>query len=74
MVQKEVMQQMIKFNRTLFDGAFEATAQLQDQVEKIGNTMMDHAGWLPGESRQIYDSCLKAYKSGCSNFKSFVDD
>ena len=74
MVQKEVMQQMIKFNRTLFDGALEATVQLQDQVEKIGNTMMDQAGWLPSEGRQVYDNCVKAYKTGFSNFKSFVDE
>lgn len=74
MDQKNFMHQMIKFNQTLFDNAFETTVQFQDQVEKIGNTMMDQAGWLPGESRKIYDNCVDAYKAGRSNFKSHVDE
>ena len=74
MDQKNVIPQMIKFNQTLFNSAFEATVQIQDQVEKIGNTMMGKADWLPGESRKIYDNCVDAYKTSRSNFKSYVDE
>ena len=74
MVQNDALHRMIKFNQTLFENAFEATVQLQDQVEKIGNTMMDKATWLPGESRKLYDNCMEAYKAGRSNFKSYVDE
>lgn len=74
MVQNDAIHQMIKFNQTLFDKAFEATVQLQDQVEKIGNTMMDQADWFPGESRKVYDNCLDTFKAGRSNFKSYVDE
>lgn len=74
MDQKDFIHQMIKFNQTLFNNAFEATVQIQDQAEKIGNTMLDQADWLPGESRKVYDNCVEAYKAGRSNFKSYVDE
>jgi len=72
--QKNVIPQMIKFNQTLFNTAFETAVQFQDQVEKIGNTMMEKADWMPGESRKICDSCVDAYKTSRNNFKSYVDE
>lgn len=74
MVQKDAIHQMIKFNQTLFDSAFEATVKFQDQVEKLGNAMMDKAAWLPSENRKVLDNCVEAYKAGRSNFKSYVDE
>jgi hypothetical protein len=74
MEQKDYMNQMINFNQKLFDSAFEATVKFQDQAEKIGNTLMDKADWLPGESRKICDNCIEAYKSARSNFKTYVDE
>ena len=74
MEQKDYMHQMINFNQTLFESAFDATVQLHDQVEKIGSAMMDKANWLPGESRNIYDNCIAAYKSGRTHFKAYVDE
>jgi hypothetical protein len=73
-VQNDAINRMIKFNQTLFDNAFEATVQLQDQIEKIGNTMLEKANWLPGESRKLYDNYLDAYKASRSNFKAYVDE
>ena len=74
MDQKDLMHQMIKFNQTFFDNAFDAAVKLQDQAEKIGNTLMDQADWLPGESRKFYDSFVGAFKAGRSSFKSYVDE
>lgn len=74
MVQKDAFNRMIKFNQTLFDNAFDATVKLQDQVEKLGNNMMEKANWLPGESRKLVDNYLEAYKTGRSNFKAYVDE
>lgn len=74
MNQKNVIPQMIKFNQTLFNTAFETAVQFQDQVEKIGSSMMDKVDWLPGESRKIYDSCVDAYKTSRNNLKSYIDE
>ena len=74
MVQKDAINRMIRFNQTLFDNAFEAGVQLQDQAEKLGNSMLEKANFLPGESRKLYANCLDAYKAGRSNFKAYVDE
>ena len=74
MDQKNVIPQMIKFNQSLFNTAFETAVQFQDQVEKIGNTMMEKADWMPGESRKIYDDCVDAYKTSRNNVKYYVDE
>lgn len=74
MEHKDYVHQMINFNQRLFDSAYDETVKFQDQVEKIGNTLMDKADWLPGESRKMYDNCVQAYKSARSNFKSYVDE
>ncbi len=74
MEHKDIVQQMINFNQTLFDNAFKTTVQIQDQVETIGNTLMDQAGWLPGEGRKVYENSVEAFKDGRSNFKTYVDE
>jgi hypothetical protein len=71
---KQSLNRMLKFNQTLFNNAFEAAVKLQDQAEKVGNMVMDQAGWLPGDQRQVYDHCLKTCKAGRSQFKSFMDE
>jgi hypothetical protein len=71
---KAFMSRMLNYNQTFFNNAFEAALHLQDQAEKVGNTLMDQTGWLPGESRQLYDHCVDAYKSGRNNFKTFMDE
>ncbi|MEE4111705.1 MAG: hypothetical protein V2I40_02750 [Desulfobacteraceae bacterium] len=74
MDQKNVIPQMIKFNQTLFNTAFDTAVNFQDQVERVGSSMMDKADWLPDESRKIYESCVDAYKTGRDNFKSYVNE
>jgi len=74
MEQKDYMHQMINFNQRLFDSAFETAVKFQDHVEKVGNTLMDKADWLPGESRKICDNCVEAYKSARTHFKTYIDD
>jgi hypothetical protein len=74
MVQNDAINRMIRFNQTLFDNAFEAGVQIQDQAEKLGNSMLEKANFLPGESRKLYDSYLDAFKAGRNNFKTYVDE
>ncbi len=71
---KENLYRMLKFNQTLFNNAFEASVKLQDQAEKIGSMFLDQAGWMPCDQRQVYDHCLKTFKTGRSQFKSYMDE
>lgn len=70
----KVTQQMIKFNQAFFNNTFEAAIQLQDQVEQLGNTIMERADWLPVQTRSVYDNFVETYRAGCNHFKSYVDE
>lgn len=71
---KKTVNRMLKFNQILFNNAFEASVKLQDQAEKIGNMVLDQAVWLPGDQRQVFDNCLKTFKTGRNQFKSYMDE
>jgi hypothetical protein len=47
---------------------------LQEQTEKMVNTMLDQATWLPKEGRKAIDDYLATCKNGFENFKKNVDD
>ncbi|UCD31481.1 MAG: hypothetical protein JSW04_10580 [Desulfobacterales bacterium] len=71
---KLIAKQMIDFQKTTFDNAFQAVVVQQNQTEKMTNTMLDQTVWLPKEGRKAIDEWVKAYKKGRENFKKSVDD
>ena len=71
---KVIAKQMIDFQKTTFDNAFNAVAMFQGQTEKMANTMLDQTVWLPEEGRKAINEWVKAYKNGRENFKKVVDE
>ena len=71
---KLIAKQMINFQKTTFDNAFQAVVVLQNQTEKMTNNMLEQTVWLPKEGRKAIDEWVKAYKKGRENFKKSVDD
>ncbi len=72
---KEMLKQMIEFNKTMFfDNAIKTMKLSQEQGEKMLNTVLDQATWLPAEGKKAVAEWLKAYKKGVDEFKSSVDD
>ncbi len=47
---------------------------LQDQLERVGKTMLEQATWLPAEGRQAIEHGTETYKSACQTFKQKIDD
>lgn len=74
MDQKEILKQMIEFNQATFNNTFQAMVLLQDQFERIAQTAIDQANWLPAEGRKAIENWVEAYKTGRDNYKSYVDD
>ena len=70
----QMLRQMITFNRTAFDNGFNALVTLQEQNEKMANTFLEQATWLPEEVRNVIDVWLSACKNGRGDFKKLVDD
>jgi len=66
--------QMIDFQKATFDNTFTAVTMLQDQAERMVNTMLEQTAWLPEESRRAIDEMVGTYKKGRAEFKGVVDE
>lgn len=71
---KSMIKQMLEFNKAAFDNSFRGLVLLQDQTEQVAKTLRDQATWLPEEGKKAIDDWFDAYKSGCDNLKTMVDD
>ena len=71
---EKMAKQMIDFHKATFDNTFNAMVMLQDQTEKMVNTFLAQATWLPEEGKRVIDEWLSAYKKGREDFRQIVDD
>lgn len=74
MDQKQMLKQMIDFNKATFENAFTTMTMVQDQLERSTSMMLEQATWLPKEGRKALDEWVKAYKKGRESFKNTVDE
>jgi len=74
MDQKQILKQMIDFNKATFDNTFNAMLMLQEQSERAANTLMEQVTWLPEDGKNAINEWVKAYKKGHEDFKKLVDE
>jgi hypothetical protein len=74
MEQKQLLKQMIDFNKASFDNTFNAMVMLQEQAERMASTILEQATWLPEEGKKAINEWVKAYKKGREEFKKSVDE
>jgi len=73
MDQKQMFKQMIDFQKSTFDNSFNAMSTLQEQGEKMVETFLDQAAWLPEDGKKAVSGWLGTYKEGRSKFKEAVE-
>lgn len=73
MEQFKIFKQMIQFNKSAFDNSYNAMEMLRNQNEKIANSLLDQATWLPEGGIKAINEWMKVYKKGCDDFKKAVD-
>jgi hypothetical protein len=66
--------QMVDFQKATFDNTFTAATMLQDQAERMFNTMIEQTTWLPEESRRVIEEWVGTYKKGRADFKGVIDE
>lgn len=74
MDRKDLVKQMIDFQKTSFDNSFNAMKMVQEQTEKITDTYVGQANWIPEDGRKLITQWIGAYKKGRDDFKKVVDD
>jgi hypothetical protein len=71
---EKIANQMISFQRTLFDSSFNAVKMAQDQTEKMTNSFMDKLSWIPEDGKKAVNDSADFYKKARDDFKKSVDD
>jgi hypothetical protein len=74
MDQKQLLKQMIEFNQAAFNNTFNAMVTLQEQFERVANTVLEQATWLPAEGRNAIENWVNSFKTGRDNYKQYMDD
>ena len=74
MDQKQIARQMIQFNKTAFDNSFNAMSMVYEQNEKMLQTFLQQATWIPEEGRKAIENWIQTYKKGCEDFKKMADE
>jgi len=73
MENKIVVKQIIDFHKTTFDNTFNSLAVLQEQTEKMLQTFLLQAAWLPAEGKAAIKEWMNIYNKGRVDFKTTVD-
>ena len=71
---KQILNQMIQFNKTAFDNSFSAMKMAQEQSETMVKSMIEQAEWLPEEGKKLITDWIGAYKKGCDDLKAAMDE
>ena len=68
---KDIVKQMIEFNKTAFDNNYRAMNELQKKTEEIINKFSEA---LPEEGNKAFAEWVKVYKKGSEDFKKSADE
>jgi len=69
----QMLKQMLEFNKTAFDNSFNAMLTISEQNEKMVNTFLDQAAWMPDEGKKLIKEWVETYKKGSQDFKKAAD-
>jgi len=70
----QMLKQMLKFNKTALDNSFSAMTLVLEQNEKMANTFLDQANWVPEEGRKLIRDWMRSYRKGVDDFKKMTDE
>jgi hypothetical protein len=73
MENKIIAKQIIDFHKATFDNTFNSLAILQEQTEKMVQTVLQQATWMPVEGKEAIKEWINIYKKGRVDFKAAAD-
>jgi polyhydroxyalkanoate synthesis regulator phasin len=73
MENKIIAKQLIEFQKASFDNTFNSLAVLHEQTEKMVQTFIQQATWLPNEGKEAIKEWVNIYKKGRIDFKAAAD-
>ncbi|GKT09379.1 hypothetical protein [Desulforhabdus sp. TSK] len=73
MNQNEIFKSMLQFNKTVFENTYNAITLMQDQAEKMFDSVCSQNSLLPKDGKSLMDEWTKVYKTGRESFKHYTD-
>jgi len=70
---KQLLKQMVDFNKAAFDNSFNTMLMFQEQMERMAKTYTDQATGISAEAKSAVKEWTKLYKKGLADFKSMMD-
>ena len=71
---KQLLKQMIDFNKAGFDSAFSTMIMLQEQMERTARIYLEQATGISAETKSAINEWTKMYRKGLDDFKHMMDD
>ena len=66
--------QIMNFQKTAFDNAYKSMVMLQDHNEKLTNTLLEQATWIPAEGNRVIAQWLEIFKKSRDDYKIAMND
>ena len=74
MAQEIMAKQMLDANKAAFDSSFKAMVMIQEQAEKMTDTLLEQTSWLPDEGKKMIREWVEACRKGRDDYKRVVDE
>jgi hypothetical protein len=71
---KELLKQMLVFNKTAFENSFNTMLMLQDQMERMTRVYVDQATGISAETKNAVNEWTQLYKKGLADFRNMIDE
>jgi hypothetical protein len=69
----QLAHQLLQWNKTIADSAFEFAGSMQVQNEKLADLFFDRSPWLPEAGRDVYAIAQNSYQIGLNVWRESVD-
>jgi len=74
MEQMKMAKQMVEMNKAALSNGFNAMELMQEQTEKMINSLLSQATWIPEEGRKAVSNWCDVCKKGREELKKSVDE
>ena len=69
----KIAKQMVDFQKTAFENAFNTVVLLQEQAERVTNTVLEQTLTLPEQGQKVLAEWTKTCKKSRDEFKKAVE-
>jgi len=74
MESQNITQQIIQYNKSVFENAYTMITMVQDYATNLSSTLISQLPWLPEEVKLAIQETSDLFKEARTNYKMAVDD